>query len=70
MTRSASDSPAARALRDAGYVKLPGWWVTQEQFELIEYMAHQNKDTIDTIRERANANNQQGYHARYDEGRQ
>ncbi len=30
MTRSASDSPAARALRDAGYVKLPGWWVTLE----------------------------------------
>ena len=69
MTRSASDSPAARALRDAGYVKLPGWWVTQEQFELIEYMAHQEKETIDKIKERANVSNQQGYHARYDEGR-
>lgn len=69
MTRSASDSPGARALRDAGYVKLPGWWVTQEQFELIEYMAHQEKETIDKIKERANVSNQQGYHARYDEGR-
>lgn len=52
MTRSASDSPAARALRDAGYVKLPGWWVTQEQFELIEYMARQNLDTINRIKDR------------------
>lgn len=52
MTRSASDSPAARALRDAGYVKLPGWWVTQEQFELIEYMARQNLETINRIKDR------------------
>jgi hypothetical protein len=34
---------------------LPAWWVTQEQFELIEYMAKQNKDDIDAIKERANA---------------
>ena len=52
MTRSASDSPAARALRDAGYVKLPGWWVTQEQLQLIEYMARQNLDTINKIKDR------------------
>ena len=52
MTRSASDSPAARALRDAGYVKLPGWWVTQEQLQLIEYMARQNLDTINKITDR------------------
>jgi hypothetical protein len=52
MTRSASDSPAARALRDAGYVKLPGWWVTQEQLQLIEYMARQNLDTINRIKDR------------------
>jgi hypothetical protein len=55
MTRDPSNSPGARALRLAGYVKLPAWWVTQEQFELIEYMAKQNKDDIDAIKERANA---------------
>jgi hypothetical protein len=55
MPREASNSPGARALRLAGYVKLPAWWVTQEQLELIEYMARQNKDDIDAIKERANA---------------
>jgi hypothetical protein len=52
MTRSASDSPASRALRAAGYVKLPGWWVTEEQLQLIEYMARQNLDTINRIKDR------------------
>lgn len=55
MTRSASDSPAARALRAAGYVKLPGWWVTQEQADLVEYMARHNLDDINAIKEKANA---------------
>jgi hypothetical protein len=55
MTRAASDSPAARALRAAGYVKLPGWWVTQEQADLVEYMARQNIDKINAIKEKANA---------------
>lgn len=54
MTRSASDSPAARALRAAGYVKLPGWWVTKEQADLVEYMARQNLDEINAIKERLN----------------
>ena len=49
------DSPAARALRAAGYVKLPGWWVTQEQADLVEYMARQNLDDINAIKEKANA---------------
>jgi hypothetical protein len=53
MTRSASDSPAARALRDAGYVKLPGWWVTLEQYEMILWMAEKNKAEIDRIKEAA-----------------
>lgn len=53
MTRGESDSPGARALREAGYVKLPGWWVTQEQYELVAYMARQNKATIDEIKEEA-----------------
>ena len=54
MTRSAGDSPAARALRAAGYVKLPGWWVTQEQADLVEYMARQNLPEINAIKERVN----------------
>jgi hypothetical protein len=53
MTRPASDSPGARALRAAGYVKLPGWWVTEEQFELIKYMAEKNLPEVNTIKERA-----------------
>lgn len=52
MTRSASDSPAARALRAAGYVKLPGWWVKRSDLELIEYMARQNLPEINAIKER------------------
>jgi hypothetical protein len=53
MSRDASNSPGARALRLAGYVKSPSFWVTQEQYELILWMAQQNKETIETIKERA-----------------
>jgi hypothetical protein len=52
MGRGESDSPGSRALRSAGFVKLPNWWVTQEQFELIEYMARQNLETINRIKDR------------------
>ena len=55
MPRDPSNSPGARALRLAGYVKLPAWWVTEEQLLLIEHMAKQNKADIDAIKERANA---------------
>jgi hypothetical protein len=59
MPREVSNSPGARALRLAGYVKLPAWWVTQEQLGLIEYMAKQNLAEITRIKleaeERANA---------------
>ena len=55
MTRSTGDSPAARALRAAGYVKLPGLWVTQEQYDLTIYMAVQNKPDVDRIKREANA---------------
>ena len=34
------------ALRKAGYVPLPRWWVTQDQFEVIERMAKGNKDEV------------------------
>ena len=50
MSRDASNSPGARALRLAGYVKLPAWWVTQEQLELIEYMCRGNLPDIGRIK--------------------
>lgn len=54
MPREASDSPGARALRAAGYLKLPAWWVTEEQMQLITYMAEKNKPEIDRIKREAN----------------
>jgi hypothetical protein len=53
MPRDASDSPAAQALRQAGFVKCPSWWITQDQLELIEYLARQNLDQIKSIKEKA-----------------
>ena len=53
MPREASNSPGARALRLAGYVKLPAWWVTEEQLQLIEYMAKQNLEEINRIKDEA-----------------
>jgi hypothetical protein len=61
MPRDASNSPGARALRRAGYIKLPAWWVTQEQFELIQYMTKQNLPDINAIKERANVWPQEDY---------
>ena len=54
MGRGESDSPGSRALRAAGYVKLPGLWVTQEQLELVLYMARQNLDEVNRIKRQAN----------------
>jgi hypothetical protein len=54
MPRDASNSPGARALRLAGYVKSPSFWVTQEQYELILWLAQQNKETIEAIKDEAN----------------
>jgi hypothetical protein len=54
MPRDASDSPAAQALRQAGFVKCPSWWITQDQLELIEYLARQNLDEINRIKDRIN----------------
>jgi hypothetical protein len=53
MPRDPSNSPGARALRLAGYVKLPAWWVTEEQLQLIEYMAKQNLAEINRIKDKA-----------------
>ena len=53
MPRDPSNSPGAKALRLAGYVKLPAWWVTEEQLQLIEYMAKQNLAEINRIKDQA-----------------
>jgi hypothetical protein len=53
MPRDPSNSFGARALRLAGYVKLPAWWVTEEQLQLIEYMAKQNLAEINRIKDQA-----------------
>jgi hypothetical protein len=50
MPRDASDSPGARALRLAGYVKSPSFWVTREQYELILWLAEQNLEEINRIK--------------------
>ncbi len=67
MSRASSDtSPGARALRAAGYVRVPGgMWATQEQLDLIMYMLRQNLPEINAIKERA-YEWPQSYNARYD----
>lgn len=47
-------SKAAMALRAAGYYPLPRLWVTEEQLDLIVYMAKQNEAEINRIRGSAN----------------
>ena len=47
-------SPAGKALRAAGYKPCPRWWLTDEQMELVAYMARQNADDVNKIRGEAN----------------
>ncbi len=43
-------SAGAQALRAAGYKPCPRWWLTQEQYELVEYMAKQNAEEVNRLR--------------------
>lgn len=43
-------SGSARRLRAAGYLPCPRWWLTEEQLELVAYMAQQNADEVNRIR--------------------
>jgi len=43
-------SKACEALRAAGYLALPRWWVTQDQFDVIERMAKGNRDEVYRIK--------------------
>lgn len=46
-------SKGAQALRAAGFKPCPRWWLTQEQLDLVEYMARQNQDEVNRIRHEA-----------------
>lgn len=54
-------SPAAQALRAAGYKPCPRWWLTEEQMELVEYMAKQNEAEVNRIRAAANSQGREGW---------
>lgn len=45
---------SAVALRAAGYLPLPRYWVTREQMDLIMYMVRQNEEDVTRIRVEAN----------------
>ena len=44
---------ASDALRAAGYRRIPAWWATNEQIELVEYMVKQNGRDVNRIRAEA-----------------
>jgi hypothetical protein len=46
-------SRGAQALRAAGFVPLPRWWVKREDLDLIEYMARQHESEVNSIRHEA-----------------
>lgn len=46
-------SPSAKALRAAGYIPLPRWWVTREQMDLIAYLIRDNVGEVNHIRRMA-----------------
>lgn len=48
-------SKGAQALRAAGYKPCPRFWLTEEQLDLLVYMAKQNADEVNRIRAEANA---------------
>lgn len=43
-------SPGAQALRAAGYRPAPRVWLTDEQLDLLMYMAKQNESEVNRIR--------------------
>ena len=47
-------SKGAMALRAAGYKPCPRLWLTDEQLDLLVYMANQNADEVNRIRAEAN----------------
>lgn len=50
MPRGEGDSPAANALREAGYVKLRPLWVPRDVRDQVETMAEKYKPHVDHIK--------------------
>ena len=48
------------ALRKAGYVRLPAWWVRPEELDVIHRMAHNHEYEINRIRQEARKNGKVG----------
>lgn len=48
--REQGDSRSARALRAHGFRRCHRWWVKQDQFELIAYLAKQNEGELNEIK--------------------
>lgn len=46
-------SAGATALRAAGFKPCPRFWLTDEQMDLVAYMARQNADEVNRIRTQA-----------------
>ncbi len=65
MSRGSGDGEGAQALRQAGYVRCPRYWVTLEQLELIHYMMEQNRKEVERIKRDAEAFED---YPRYDRG--
>lgn len=40
----------SEALREAGFVRLPAWWVKREDLEVIHRMAHEHADEVTRLR--------------------
>lgn len=38
------------AMKKAGFVKIPAWWVTRDELEVIHRMAHKHSTRITAIR--------------------
>jgi hypothetical protein len=53
MPRDPSSSPGARALKLAGFVKIPSLWVTEEERALIIFMAEKHLPEISRIKAEA-----------------
>lgn len=45
------------ALRKAGFIPLPRWWVTQEELSVIHRMAHNHEDEVNRIRKECREKN-------------
>lgn len=41
---------SAEALRAAGYVPIPRWWVRRDELEVIHRMAHNHQEDVNRIR--------------------